>query len=113
MIFDDERTLRIINDAPNAHIVKIFFWLAFHQPQDGIYGYKITKSQLAGDLNLGRTVLFESLNWLKNNLFIHELKFSDQSDFMVNPYIVMNNSDCEDRIKKWKRRRELKKANLQ
>ena len=130
MIFDDERTLRIINDAPNAHIVKIFFWMAFHQPQDGIYGYKITKSQLAGDLKLGRTVLFDSLHWLKVNLFIQELKFIDQSDFMVNPYIVMNNSDREARINEWKRRikledekikrnrelkhrRELKKANRQ
>jgi len=130
MIFDDERTLRIINNAPNAHIVKIFFWLAFHQPQDGIYGYKITKSQLAGDLKLGRTVLFDSLHWLKDNLFIQELKFIDESDFMVNPYIVMNNSDREARINEWKRRikledekikrnrelkrrRELKKANRQ
>ena len=36
MIFDDERALRTINNAPNAHILKIFFYLAFHQPQDGI-----------------------------------------------------------------------------
>ena len=28
MIFDDERTLRIINNAPNSHIIKIFFYLA-------------------------------------------------------------------------------------
>ncbi len=28
MIFDDERTLRIINNAPNAYIIKIFFYLA-------------------------------------------------------------------------------------
>ena len=107
MFFDDERTLRIINDAPNAHIIKIFFWLAFHQPQDGIYGYKITKSQLAGDLNLGRTVLFDSLHWLKDNLFIQELKFIDESDFMVNPNVVMNNSDREARIKEWNRRCKL------
>lgn len=130
MIFDDERTLRTINDAPNAHIVKIFFYLAFHQPQEGIFGYKISKSQLAYDLKLGRTVFFEALRWLKNNLVIHELKFAFDSDFMVNPYIVMNNSDREARIAEWKRRlklddekikrnrelkrrRELKKANQQ
>lgn len=107
MIFDDKRTLRIINEAPNSHIVRIFFWLAFNQPQDGIHGYKIPKSQIAGDLNLGRTVLFESLHWLKDNLFIQELKFIDESDFMVNPYIVMNNSDREDRINEWKRRIKL------
>lgn len=130
MIFDDERMIRIIKDAPNAHIVKIFFYLAFHQPQDGIYGYKITKPEIAGDLKLGRTVLFESLHWLKDNVLINELKFADYSDFMVNPYIVINNSDKKQRIDEWKRRlnledekikrnrelkcrRELKKANRQ
>ena len=130
MIFDDERTIRTINNAPNSHIVKIFFWLAFHQPQDGIHGYISTKPQLAYDLKLGRTVFFESLHWLKDNLVIHELKYIDHSDFMVNPYIVMNNSDRNERIKEWsrrvrldddknkknrelKRRRELKKANQQ
>ena len=107
MIFDEQRTLRIIKDAPNAHIVKIFLWLAFNQPKDGIFGYKIPKSQIAGDLNLGRTVLFESLHWLKDNLAIQELKFVEYSDFMVNPYIVMNNSDKNERIKEWARRLKL------
>lgn len=130
MIFDDERTLRTINNAPNSHIVKIFFYLAFHQPKEGIHGYISSKPQLAYDLKLGRTVFFESLHWLKDNLVIHELKFVDHSDFMVNPYIVMNNSDRDERIKEWsrrirleddkinknrerKRRRELKNANQQ
>lgn len=130
MIFDDERTLRTINNAPNAHIIKIFFYLAFNQPQEGISGYKIDKRQLQFDLKLGRMVFFEALHWLKDNLVIHELKLDLDSDFMVNPYIVMNNSDREARIAEWvrrlklddekisrnrelKRRRELKKANLQ
>ena len=130
MIFDDQRTLRTINEAPNAHIIKIFFWLAFHQPQDGIRGYISTKKQLAHDLKLGRTVFFESLHWLKDNLVIHEQKYANYSDFMVNPYIVMNNGDRDERIKEWtrrwrlenekisrnrelKRRRELKKQNQQ
>jgi len=130
MIFDDERSLRTINKAPNTHIIKIFFYLVFHQPQNGITGYQIEKSQLQYDLKLGRTVFFESLHWLKDNIVIHELKLADKSDFMVNPYIVMNNSDSNARIKEWsrrfdleeeknrrnrelKRRRELKKANQQ
>ena len=95
-----------------------------------IRGYISTKSKLAYDLNLGRTVLFESLHWLKDNLVIHELKYVDHSDFMVNPYIIMNNSNRTERINEWarrlkldddktkknrelKRRRELKKVNQQ
>ena len=130
MFFDDERTLRTINDAPNSHIIKIFFYLAFHQPQDGIEGYRIEKNQLQFDLKLGRTVFFESLHQLKDNIVIHEIKNVDHSDFMVNPYIVMNNSDRDARINEWARRlklddeknrrnrklkrlRELKKANQQ
>ncbi|MBR0262080.1 MAG: hypothetical protein IJQ85_09855 [Selenomonadaceae bacterium] len=97
MIFDEIRTLRIIKDAPNAHIVKIFFWLAFHQPQDGIHGYKIQKSQIAGDLNLGRTVLFESLHWLKDNLIINEL-----SRLKLDDEKIRKNREL-------KRRRELNK----
>ena len=90
----------------------------------------LPNTQLAYDLKLGRTVFFESLHGLKDNLVIHELKYIDHSDFMVNPYIVMNNSDHNERIKEWsrrlrleddkikkhrelKRRRELKKANQQ
>ena len=107
MIFDDERTLRTINDAPNSHIVKIFFYLAFYQPQDGIRGFQIEKSHLAYDLKLGRTVFFEALRWLKDNVVVHEIKLAQESDFMVNPYIVMNNSDKDARIAEWNRRMQL------
>lgn len=112
MIFDDERTLRTINNAPNSHIVKIFFYLTFHQPQDGIKGYKINKKQLQFDLNLGRTIFFESLHWLKENTVVNELKFVDHSDFMVNPYIVMNNSDRNERTKEWNRRVSIDDARI-
>ena len=110
MFFDDERTLRTINNAPNPYIIKIFFYLAFHQPNDGIKGFKIDKQQLQYDLKLGRTVFFDSLRWLKDNICIHELKIGSESDFMVNPYIVMNNSDREDRIKAWSSRLDLEYA---
>ena len=101
MIFDIERTLRIINEAPNPHIIKIFFYLVL------IYGYVIDKIQLQHDLNLGRTNFLSSLRWLKDNIFVHELKFVDKSDFMVNPFIVMNNGDKDARINEWRRRQHL------
>ena len=107
MIFDDRRTLRTINEAPNPEILKIFFYLAFHQPQDGIRGYTIEKSQLAFDLQLSRTKFFNSLHWLKENLVVNELKLALESDFMVNPYIVMNNGDRDARIAEWSRRVRL------
>ena len=130
MNFDFQRILRLFNDAPNPHIIKIFFYLVIHQPQDGIRGLKINKQQLQYDLKLSRTNFFTSMHWLKDNLFIQELKISEESDFMVNPYIVMNNGDRDERIKEWnrrcnldnaresrlrneRRRRELKKANQQ
>ena len=107
MIFDDRRTLRTINDAPNPEILKFFFYLAFHQPQDGIRGYTIEKSQLAFDLQLSRTKFFNALHWLKENLVVNELKLALESDFMVNPYIVMNNGDRDARIAEWSRRVRL------
>ena len=130
MFFDYERTLRLFKNAPNPHIIKIFFYLVINQPKEDIYGYKISKSQLQSDLKLSRTVLFDSLHWLKDNLFIQELKIGEESDFMVNPYIFMNDGDRDKRIKDWnsrcnldsarelrlkkeRRRRELKKANQQ
>ena len=112
MIFDDERTLRTINNAPNSHIVKIFFYLAFHQPKDGIKGYRIEKSQLIRDLKISRTKFFDSLRWLKENTLVNELKFVDHSDFMVNPYIVMNNSDRNERTKEWNRRVRIDDARI-
>ncbi|MBR6713130.1 MAG: hypothetical protein IKI76_09085 [Selenomonadaceae bacterium] len=110
MIFDDRRTLRTINDAPNPEILKFFFYLAFHQPQDGIRGYTIEKSQLAFDLQLSRTKFFNALHWLKENLVVNELKLALESDFMVNPYIVMNNGDRDERINEWNRRCNLDSA---
>ena len=107
MIFDDRRTLRTINDAPEPEILKIFFYLAFHQPQDGIRGYVIDKTQLNYDLNLSRTKFFNALRWLKDNLVVNELKLDLDSDFMVNPYIVMNNGDRDARIAEWNRRMNL------
>ena len=130
MIFDFQRTLRLFNDAPNPHIIKIFFYILIHQPQDGTRGFKINKQQLQYDLKLSRTNFFTSMHWLKDNLFIQELKMIEESDFMVNPFIVMNNGDRDERIAEWnrrcnldsarelrlrkdRRRRELKKASQQ
>ena len=110
MFFDYERTLRLFNNAPNPHIIKIFFYIVIHQPKEGIYGFKINKLQLQFNLKLSRTVLFDSLHWLKDNLFIQELKISEESDFMVNPYIVMNEGDRDERIKEWNRRCRLDSA---
>ncbi|MBR6888046.1 MAG: hypothetical protein IKN16_06325 [Selenomonadaceae bacterium] len=130
MFFDYERTMRLFNNAPNSHIIKIFFYIVIHQPKDGILGFKIDKKQLQFDLKLSRTILFDSLHWLKHELFIHELKIGEKYDFMVNPYIIMNDGDRDERIKEWsrrfkleserekrllkeRRRREQKKANQQ
>ena len=107
MIFDETRTLEKINEAPNDFTIKIFLYLAMKQPQDGITGYRIEKSQLQYDLKLGKTVFFDSLQWLKENLVVNELKLVLESDFMVNPYIVMNNCDRKARIAEWSRRVKL------
>ena len=107
MIFDDRRTLRTIEEAPNPNCIKIFFYLAFHQPNDGIRGYVIEKSALAYELKLGRATFFNCLRWLNKNLVVHELKLANASDFMVNPYIVMNNGDRDARIAEWNRRMNL------
>ena len=107
MFFDDRRTLRTIEDATDDHIIKIFFYLAFHQPQDGTKGYVIDKTQLQFDLKLGRTNFLVSLRWLKENSIVDELKLLEASDFMVNPYIVMNNGDRNERIAEWSRRQHL------
>jgi len=130
VIFDLQRTLRLFNDAPNPHIIKIFFYILIHQPDEGTRGFKINKLQLQYDLKLSKTIFFNSMHWLKDNLFIQELKMIEESDFMVNPFIVMNNGDRDERIKEWnrrcnldsarelrlrkdRRRREAKKANQQ
>ena len=112
MIFDDRRTLRTIEEAPNPNCIKIFFYLAFHQPDEGIRGYQIEKSALAYELKLGKSTFFNALHWLKENLVVNELKLVETSDFMVNPYIVMNNSNRDERIAEWNRRVHLEDAKI-
>ena len=107
MFFDYERILRLFNDAPNPHIFKIFFYLVVNHPQADIRGFKINKFQLQFDLKLCRTNFFNSLHWLKDNCFINELKLVEESDFMVNPYIIKSECDQDERIKEWNRRCNL------
>lgn len=107
MLLDYERSLRLLNNAPNPHIIKTFFYILIHQPQDGIFGFKINKKQLQDDLKISRTIFFNSVHWLKENIFIQELKIGEESDFMVNPYIFMNEGDRDARIKEWNRRCNL------
>ena len=107
MIFDEILTLRTINEAPNDFAIKIFLYLAMKQPQDGIRGYRIDKTQLQFDLKLGKSTFFNSLHWLKENTVVNELKLGLESDFMVNPFIVMNNCDRKERITEWSRRVRL------
>ena len=112
MFFDEIRTLRTIEEAPNDFTIKIFLYLAIKQPNDGIRGYVIDKKQLQFDLKLTRTIFFDSLHWLKDNLVVNELKLPFESDFMVNPYIVMNNGDRDARITEWTRRVHLEDAKI-
>ena len=110
MVFDAERLINKVKSAPNGSEVKIFLYIALNQPSEGIHGFKTTKKQLATDLNLKQTAIFTSLRWLKSELMIQELKLVDCSDFMVNPLFVMNNSDRDERIKEWNRRCNLDSA---
>ena len=130
MIFDAEKLINKLKDAPNGSEIKIFLYIALNQPSEGIRGFITTKKQLAIDLKLKQTAIFTSLRWLKSEMFIQELKLVGYSDFMVNPRFVMNNSDFKERMTEWnrrcnldsarevrlrkeKRRRELKKQNQQ
>ena len=107
MISIDKNVFNLLNDAPNASAVKIFFYIALNQPEEGITGFRSTKIQLQLDLNLSRAYIFKSLHWLESNLLIQEIKQVEDFDFMANPYYVMNNSDPQARKDEWKRRCRL------
>ena len=104
MISVDKNVFKLLNDAPTASTVKVFFFIALNQPQEGIYGLRITKEELANSLNLKRSAIFRDLKWLKDNLLIQEIKFVEDFDYMANPRFVMNNSDFQERMNEWNRR---------
>ena len=58
MISIDNNVWNVLNDAPTASTVKVFFFIALNQPEDGVHGLRITKKQLAVSLNLSRTYIF-------------------------------------------------------
>ena len=107
MIYIEQRAFDMLSEAKSNTVFKIFLYIALNQPEEGVHGFIIDKKQLQFDLNLKKSVFFRDLHWLKKNLLIQELKFVDQSDFMVNPYIVMNNGDRDARIKEWARRQRM------
>ncbi|MBR2774292.1 MAG: hypothetical protein IKD73_04790 [Selenomonadaceae bacterium] len=110
MFFNEDVLLKRIKDAPNGSEVKIFLYIALNQHTEGIRGFQTTKQQLSYDLNLKMPTIFNSLRWLKSEMLIQELKLVDCSDFMVNHLFVMNNSDQDERIKEWNRRCNLDSA---
>lgn len=107
MLHIENRLWNILNDAPRPSIFKTFLYIALNQPDEGIRGFIIDKIQLAGVLNLSQPTLFRDLKFLRDNLLIHELKLLESVDFMVNPYLVMNNADRDARISEWSRRQRL------
>jgi len=107
MIHIENRVWNLLKDAHSANTIKIFFYISLNQPDEGIFGYRTTKIQLAVDLNLKPAMIFRSLKFLKDNLLIQELKMAEDFDFMANPYLVMNNSDKKERIDEWARRQRL------
>ena len=107
MISVDKNVFNLLNDAQYHSIVKIFFFIALNQPEEGVQGLKITKEQLAVSLKLGKSAIFRDLKWLRDNLLIQELKFVDFFDYMANPRFVMNNSDYQERLNEWNRRCRL------
>ena len=107
MLHIENRLWNILIDAPRPSIFKTFLYIALNQPDDGIHGFVIDKIQLAGVLNLSQPTLFRDLKFLRDNLLIHELKLIENADFMVNPYLVMNNGDRDARIAEWSRRQRL------
>ena len=107
MISIDNSVFNLLNDAPTNSTVKIFFFIALNQPEEGVRGLKTTKEQLAVALNVGISSIFRDLKWLKDNLLIQEIKFIEDSDYMANPYFVMNNSDPQERKSEWNRRQRL------
>ena len=112
MIFNDEKMIQRLKDTPNGSEVKIFYFIAHNQPQEGIRGYETTKEQLAIDLNLKISTVFAALHWLKDNILINELKQVETVEFMVNPYYMMNNCDRQARIDEWNRRCDIEKAKM-
>jgi len=113
MIHIENRVWNLLKDAHSANIIKIFFYIALNQPDEGIRGYRTTKIQLAVDLNLKSAMIFRSLKFLKDNLLIQEMKLAEDSDFMANPVYVMNNCDQKERFAEWNRRCNLDSAREQ
>ena len=110
MISIDKSVLKLLNDAPNPSVYKIFLFIALNQPDDGIYGFRFTKDDLIAHLNSSKTSIFRDLKWLKDNLLVQELKLAEDFDFMANPRFVMNNSDYNERFAEWNRRCNLDSA---
>ena len=110
MIHIDKSVFNLLNNAPTALTIKIFFYIALNQPDEGIRGLRYTKIQLAIDLNLNIRSIFNALHWLEDNLLVQELKLAEDFDFMVNPRFVMNNSDYKERFAEWNRRCNLDSA---
>ena len=104
MIYLEKRIWNLLKDAPTASMLKIFLYIAINQPDDGICGFRTTKEQLALDLNLKKSTIFAVLHWLEENVLVQEIKQVQDFDFMVNPYLVMNNGDRDARIAEWSRR---------
>lgn len=95
-----------IEKCSTGAVVRVFVYLAHRQAygNDGVFGLRTTRGNLAKTLSLTRKTIYSALEFLKANRLISEIKIDGCFEYMVNPDYVTIGTDRKGRQREWDRR---------
>lgn len=103
------RMAEFIENHSAGSVVRVFLYIAQKQTygNDGVFGFRTTRSYLAKTLGLTRKTVYSALEYLKSNFYINELRIDGSLEFMVNPDFITIGNDRKSRDREWNARWEF------
>ena len=90
-------------------VVRVFLYIAHHQNygNDGVYGYRCSKTYLSKVLRLSRVSIHDAIDYLKDKFLVVENRFDGQTEYMVNPAYITIGTNKAARVREWNSRWEM------
>lgn len=95
-----------IEECSTGAVIRVFVYIAHRQQygNDGIFGLRTTRGNLAKTLKLTRKSIYSALEYLKSKMYVNELKVDGCFEYMVDPSFVTVGTDRKAREREWTRR---------
>ena len=109
MISYTAKMCEFLEKTRQGSFVRVFLYIAHHQNygNDGVFGYRCSRSHLAKVLRLEPRTIYSALEYLIEKFLVVENRIDGLLEFMVNPAYVTIGGDKKAREREWNLRWEM------